>query len=95
MPHGRCVIYSFAGDEQEMIDKAKAGVLPLMQAQPGYLAYGVIVQEGKIVSMSAWASQAEAEAADKVAARWAKDNIDATPLERYIGEYAWLDIGQQ
>ncbi|MCE0765862.1 hypothetical protein LWC35_23565 [Pseudonocardia kujensis] len=95
MAHGRCVIYSFAGDEQEMIEKAKAGVLPLMQAQPGYLAYGVMTQEGRIISMSAWASQAEAEAADVVARQWAKDNIDATVLERFVGEYAWLDIARK
>ena len=28
MPYGRCVIYSFTGDEQEIIEKSRAGVLP-------------------------------------------------------------------
>ncbi|MFC5951241.1 hypothetical protein ACFQH9_23515 [Pseudonocardia lutea] len=95
MPYGRCVIYSFAGDEQEMIDKAKAGMLPIFKAQPGFLAYGCIVQDGKIVSTSAWESQSDAEAADDAARQWVKDNIDATVLERYVGEYAWLEFAQK
>jgi hypothetical protein len=95
MPYGRCVIYTFAGDEQEMIEKAKAGILPIFKAQPGFVAYGTMIKDGKIVSLSAWDSQAEAEAADEAALQWVKDNLDATVLERYVGEYAWLELAQR
>src|SRR4051794_22146428 len=50
MPYGRCVIYSFTGEEQEVIEKSRVGVLPILKQQPGFIAYGVIVQNGKIFS---------------------------------------------
>ena len=53
MPYGRCVIYSFAGDAQEVIEKARAGILPIFQRQSGFLAYGVMVEGDQIISMSA------------------------------------------
>src|SRR5215212_7839186 len=77
MPYGRCVIYSFTGDEQEVIEKSRAGVLPILKKQPGFIAYGVIVQDGKIFSTSAWDSEADAKAADDAARGWVDDNMDA------------------
>jgi hypothetical protein len=44
MPYGRCVIYSFAGDAQEVTEKARAGILPIFKRQSGFLAYGVMVE---------------------------------------------------
>ena len=40
MPHGRCAIYSFEGDDQEVIEKSRAGILPIFKQQPGFIAYG-------------------------------------------------------
>src|SRR5690348_12066887 len=42
MPYGRCVIYMFPGDAEEIIGKARAGILPIFKEQPGFVAYGVM-----------------------------------------------------
>jgi hypothetical protein len=95
MPHGRCVIYSFDGDAQEIIEKSRAGILPLFKQQPGFLAYGVMVQGDQIISMSAWNSESDAQAADDVGKKWAAENINAKVLNSFVGEYAWLEFAQQ
>jgi hypothetical protein len=41
MPYGRCVIYSFRGDGDEIVEKARSGMLPIFKKQSGFLAYGV------------------------------------------------------
>ena len=92
MPYGRCAIYSFTGDEQEVIEKARVGILPIMKQQPGFVAYGVIVQDGKIFSVSAWDTENDAKAADDAAKRWVAENIDAQVVTGVIGEYAWLEF---
>jgi hypothetical protein len=40
MPYGRCAIYSFEGDDREVIEKARVGILPIMKQQSGFIAYG-------------------------------------------------------
>ena len=95
MPYGRCVIYTFAGDAQEMIEKSREGILPVMKKHPGFLAYGVMVQGEQIISMSAWDTEANARDADEVGKRWASENINAKVLNSFVGEYAWLEFAQQ
>jgi heme-degrading monooxygenase HmoA len=95
MAYGRCVIYSFTGDEQEIIDKSRAGVLPMLKRQPGFLAYGVIVQDGKVFSMSAWDTESDAQAADEAAKRWVAENIDVQVATSAVGEYAWLEFADR
>ena len=92
MPHGRCVIYSITGDEQDIIDRSRAGILPIMKRQPGFIAYGVIVQDGKIFSMSAWDTDGDAKAADEAAKEWVAENIDAQLVTSVVGDYAWLEF---
>lgn len=94
MPYGRCVIYSFDGDTQEVTEKARAGILPIFKQQPGFLAYGTIIQDGKIVSVSAWNSESDARAADDAARQWVSENMNAKVLESHVGEYAWLEFAQ-
>ena len=60
MPYGRCAIYSFEGDEQEVIEKSRVGIVPIFKQQQGFIAYGVMVQNGQIISMSAWDSEGDA-----------------------------------
>ena len=95
MPYGRCVIYSFAGDAQEVIEKARAGILPIFKRQSGFLAYGVMVEGDEIISMSAWDSESDAKAADEAAKQWVSDNMDAKVVTSFIGNYAWLEFAQQ
>jgi hypothetical protein len=92
MPHGRCVVYSFTGDEQAVIDKSRAGILPILKGQPGFIAYGVIVQDGRIFSMSAWDSASDAKAADEAAKEWVAENMNAQVVTSAVGDYAWLEF---
>jgi hypothetical protein len=95
MPYGRCAIYSFEGDYQEVIEKSRAGILPIMKQQPGFIAYGVMVQDGQIVSMSAWNSEDQARAADEAAKNWVSENLDAKVVNSVMGDYAWLEFAEQ
>jgi heme-degrading monooxygenase HmoA len=95
MPYGRCVIYSFVGDAQEIIEKARAGILPIFKQQPGFLAYGVMVQNDQLVSMSAWNTENDAKAADEAAKRWTAENMDAKVVTSIFGDYAWLEFAER
>jgi len=95
MPFGRCVIYAFAGDAEEVIEKARAGILPIFKRQSGFLAYGVMVEGDQIISMSAWDSESDAKSADEAAKQWVSENMDARVVHSFIGNYAWLEFAQQ
>jgi len=95
MPYGRCAIYSFEGDEQEIIEKSRAGMLPIFKQLPGFIAYGVMVQDGQVISMSAWDSEADARAADEAARQWVSENIEVKLTSTFVGDYAWLEFAKQ
>ena len=95
MPHGRCAIYSFEGDDQEVIEKSRAGILPIFKQQPGFIAYGVMVQNGQIISMSAWNTESDAKAADEAAKQWVSENLNAKVVSSFVGDYAWLEFAGQ
>jgi hypothetical protein len=57
VPYGRCVIYTYPSDVQDLAERAREGILPIFKQRPGFLAYGVMVQGDQIVSMSAWNSE--------------------------------------
>src|SRR4051812_31045793 len=95
MPYGRCVIYSFTGDAQEVIEKSRAGILPIFKRQSGFLAYGVMVDHNQIISTSAWNSEGDAKSADEAAKQGASENMDANGVHSFIGNYACLEFAQQ
>ena len=78
MPYGRCVTYSYRGDRQQLIERARAGLLPIFKQTPGFIAYGVILEGDHAVSMSAWNSESDAQAADQAAKDWVAQNADMT-----------------
>ena len=92
MPYGRCVVYSVTGDEQETVDKARTSLLPIFKRQPGFIAYGVIGQGGKIFSMSTWHSVNDAKAADETARQWVAENMDAQVVASVLGDFAYLEF---
>jgi heme-degrading monooxygenase HmoA len=94
MPFGRCVIYSFEGDAEEIIEKARTGILPIFQEQPGFIAYGVMVRGSQLISMSAWESEDDARAADRLATAWVAENVDMTVVNSFIGDYEWLEFAR-
>jgi hypothetical protein len=88
------VIYSFEGDAEEIIGKARTGILPIFQGQPGFIAYGVMVRGGQLISMSAWDSEDDAKAADELAKAWVAENADMTVANSFIGDYEWLEFAR-
>ena len=94
MPYGRCVIYMFPGDAQQIIDKARTGILPIFREQPGFVAYGVMVRGNQLISISAWKSESNAIAADELAKEWVSENVDMTVTNSFLGDYEWLEFAQ-
>jgi hypothetical protein len=90
VPYGRCVIYSFSGDAEEIIGKARTGILPIFQKQSGFIAYGVMVRGNQLISMSACKSESDARVADELAKTWVSENVDMTGVNSFIGDYEWL-----
>ena len=94
MPYGRCVIYSFRGDGDEIVEKARSG-MPIFKKQSGFLAYGVILQGDQIVSMSAWNSERDAQSADEAAKDWVAKNVDMTSQTSVMGDFSWLEFAER
>jgi len=54
-----------------------------------------MVQNGQIISMSAWDSEGDARAADEAARQWVSENINAKIISNFVGDYAWLEFAKQ
>jgi hypothetical protein len=94
MPYGRCVIYAFPGDAEEVVGRARTGILPIFKKQPGFIAYGVMVRGDQLISMSAWNSESDAKAADEAARDWVSKNLDITVVNSFMGDYEWLEFAE-
>jgi heme-degrading monooxygenase HmoA len=90
--YGRVVIYSHSEDRDALEAKARAGVIPIVTATPGYISYGVMFQGDKVVSVSQWDSEEHAKGADAALAAWVRDNTTMTSEERYTGDFSWLEL---
>jgi heme-degrading monooxygenase HmoA len=71
----RMATYRFSGDAHELAQRAEQGILPILQAQPGFRAYSVATDADEILSLSVWDSRAEAEAGNAAVAEWVRDNM--------------------
>ncbi len=86
--HARLARYTFSGDAEEIARRVEDGMLPILQAQPGFRAYSVIESDGEIFSFSGWDSAEQAEAANAMIAGWVAENIagDVQLTEARLGE---------
>ena len=76
-----------------MIQRAQAGLLPLFQQQPGFVAYGVVKTEGDTaVSISVWQSRQQAEAAVQTAGAWVKEHVGPAleSVENQVGDLSFF-----
>ena len=93
MRHVRVATYGITkGTFQEVADRAKEGMLPKFQSQPGFLRYGVAdVGNSTLMSISLWETHEQASAAAPVAATWIKDNMSGEIELRsnYVGDFAF------
>ena len=89
MSHARVVLYSLtSGTYDEAIDIVRGGLAPLFAGQPGFESYKTVNGGDRIVSVSTWASQQDAENATSAAADWVRDNLAdrVSAQETVVGE---------
>lgn len=56
--------------------EAPGGLLGIFRDQPGFQSYELIETDSGLLSVSHWSSSRQADAASRVAASWAAENID-------------------
>jgi hypothetical protein len=93
MRHIRVATYGITkGTFEEVADRAKTGMLPKFQQQPGFLRYGVAnVGDNTLLSISLWETHEQASDAAPMAATWVKNNMDGE-IElhsSYVGDFAF------
>jgi heme-degrading monooxygenase HmoA len=76
---------------EEMVRRARAGLVPQMTGMPGFLSYGLLLESGheRGASLSAFADRATAEAANQRALAWIKENLGdmvTKPIDIIQGE---------
>jgi hypothetical protein len=73
--------YAFVGDPRELARRTQESMLPLFQAQPGFVSYSVMVTNNEVFSFSIWDGEEQADVANKVSRDWIADNIDPNQIE--------------
>ncbi len=73
----RIGLYKIApGTGRSMVEKAAAGMYPIFRAQPGFIAYELLVSgNDSLVSLSTWESEPDAEKAIRLATEWVQENV--------------------
>lgn len=94
MPHHfRVALYDItSGTAQETVDIARGGMIPLYEAQPGFVRYEVgILDDGGILSFSIWETAEEARVAVELAAEWVAANLASRIRlrEEHTGDVSW------
>jgi heme-degrading monooxygenase HmoA len=94
MQHMRIAFYQFKpGSVDEVIRKAETGMLPTFRKQPGFVAYGLVkTGADTAISISAWQTREQADAAVGVAASWVKENIAEliASVQNHVGDLAFF-----
>ena len=93
--YGRVVIYTYDEDKDELEARARAGVIPIVTNTPGYISYGVMFVDDRVVSVSQWDSEEHAKVADAALAEWVKANTTMKSQERFTGDFAWLELASR
>jgi heme-degrading monooxygenase HmoA len=71
----RMATYAFTGDANELGERAERGILPILEAQPGFKAYSVAATDDEILSLSVWDTREDAEAGNAAVADWVAANM--------------------
>ena len=91
--HLRIALYDLtSGTVEDAVEIARTGMIPLYEAQPGFVRYEVgTLDDGGVVSFSVWETSDEAQRAIKLAADWVKENLaDRVKLrEEHTGNISW------
>jgi ketosteroid isomerase-like protein len=79
------------GQTAETIGRVKAGLIPILSAQPGFHSYHAVEAANDVaVSVGIYASRTAAEAANQAAASWVQANLadHVGPVDLVVGEVA-------
>jgi heme-degrading monooxygenase HmoA len=94
MQHMRIAFYQFKpGSMDEVVRKAENGMLPTFRKQPGFVAYGLVkTGADTAISISAWQTREQADAAVQAAASWVKENIAEVTesVQNHVGDVAFF-----
>jgi heme-degrading monooxygenase HmoA len=83
----RIATYGFTGDAHDLGRRAEAGILPILEVQPGFKGYSVAIGDDKILSVSAWDTRADAETGSAAVAAWVAENMtEISLIEVHYGE---------
>ncbi|MEP7055630.1 MAG: antibiotic biosynthesis monooxygenase [Actinomycetota bacterium] len=93
--YARVVLYTHDEDKDELEAKARAGVIPIVTGSTGYISYGVMFQDKRVVSISQWESEEHAKAADEALGAWVQANTTMKVETRITGDLAWLELASQ
>jgi heme-degrading monooxygenase HmoA len=92
--HVRMGIYAItSGTYDELIDRARQGLAPILRDSPGFVFYSTTdVGGGRFVSVSTWQTREQAETAASRIAEWVGANMaESVALEEnLIGEMTTL-----
>src|SRR3954451_20085352 len=90
--YARVVVYTYDEDKEQLEAKARAAVIPIVTGTPGYISYGVMFDDARVVSISQWESEDHAKAADVALAEWVSANTSIKSETRHTGELSWLEL---
>ena len=93
--YGRVVVYTYDEDRDELETKARLAVIPIVTNTPGYISYGVLFQEDRVISTSAWESEEHAKAADAALGEWVRSNTTMKVESRFTGDFSWLELASR
>jgi heme-degrading monooxygenase HmoA len=95
MRHFRVALFDLtSGSADEVIEIARAGFVPILEEQPGFVRYEVgVLDNGGIVSFSIWETAEEAQRAVDLADEWVRENVAnrVRLREEHTGDVAWDD----
>jgi heme-degrading monooxygenase HmoA len=95
MRHFRVALYDVtSGSAGEVIEIARAGFVPILEEQPGFVRYEVgVLDNGGIASFSIWETAEEAQRAVDLADEWVRENLTTRVRlrEEHTGDVAWDD----
>jgi hypothetical protein len=86
--HVRMARYTYTGDGPALARLAAEGMLPILEAQPGFQAYSLAATDDEVYSFSVWDTAEAAEAANPVVAQWVAENLsdNINLVERATGQ---------
>jgi hypothetical protein len=91
--HFRVALYDLiSGTAEEGVEIARKGMIPLYEAQPGFVRYDVgVLDNGGILSFSIWETADEAQKAVALAADWVAENLSERIKirEQHTGDMSW------